>query len=102
MRLIDFQCSHKKCQGIIKFIEVYLWKAFENTWTQVLVYYESDSSLKTRRVFTRREKIFVKFKKMRGEEETILMYKVKAKDRKHLTNKKPILDITSQDRIPIL
>ena len=49
--------SQKKCQGIIKLIEVYLWKYFENTWT-VQVYYESGLSFKTRRVFKRREKIF--------------------------------------------
>ena len=46
--------------------------------------------------------IFLKLKKMRGEEETILKHKVKAKDNNHLTNKKPILDIMSQDVIPIL
>ena len=39
---------------------------------------------------------------MGGEEETILKHKVKAKDKDHLTNKKPKLDIMSQDRIPIL
>ena len=39
---------------------------------------------------------------MGGEEETILKHKVKARDKNHLTNKKPILDITSQNRIPIL
>ena len=44
----------------------------------------------------------LKLKKMGGEEETILKHKVKARDRNHLTNKKPILDILSQDRIPIL
>ena len=38
---------------------------------------------------------------MGGEEEAILKYKVKAKDKDHLTNKKPKLDIMSQDRIPI-
>ena len=38
---------------------------------------------------------------MGGEEETILKHKVKAKDKDHLTNKKPKLDIMSQDRIPI-
>ena len=39
---------------------------------------------------------------MGGVEETILKHKVKAKDKDHLTNKKPKLDIMSQDRIPIL
>ena len=39
---------------------------------------------------------------MGGDEWTILKHKVKAKDKNHLTNKKPILDIMSQDRIPIL
>ena len=42
----------------------------------------------------------MKLKKMGGEEETIQKNKVKARDKKHLTNKKPILDIMSQDRIP--
>ena len=44
----------------------------------------------------------MKLKRMGGEEETILKYKVKARDKNHLTNKKPILDIMSQYRIPIL
>ena len=39
---------------------------------------------------------------MGGEEETILKHKVKARDKNHLTNKNPILDIMSQDRILIL
>ena len=39
---------------------------------------------------------------MGGEEETILKHKVKARDKDHLTNKKPILDIMSQNRILIL
>ena len=39
---------------------------------------------------------------MGGEEETILKHEVKARDRNHLTNKKPTLDIMSQDRILIL
>ena len=39
---------------------------------------------------------------MGGEEEIILKHKVKARDKNHLTNKKPRLDIISQDRIPIL
>ena len=45
---------------------------------------------------------FLKLKKMGGDEETILKHKVKAKEKNHLTNKKSILDIMSQDRIPIL
>ena len=45
---------------------------------------------------------FLKLKKMGGEEGAILKYKVKARDKNHLTNKKPILDIISQDRTPIL
>ena len=36
---------------------------------------------------------------MGGDEETILKHKVKARDKNHLTNKKPILDIMSQYRI---
>ena len=39
---------------------------------------------------------------MRGEEEAILKHKVRARDKNHLTNKKPILDIMYQDRILIL
>ena len=39
---------------------------------------------------------------MGGEEETILKHKVIAKNKDHLTNKKPKLDIMSQDRILIL
>ena len=39
---------------------------------------------------------------MGGEEETTLKHKVKAKEKNHLTNNKPILDIMCQDRIPIL
>ena len=39
---------------------------------------------------------------MGREEETILKHKVKDKDKIHLTNKKPKLDIMSQDRILIL
>ena len=38
---------------------------------------------------------------MGGEEWTILKNKVKARDKNHITNKKPILDIMSQDRILI-
>ena len=44
----------------------------------------------------------MKLKKMGGEEGIILKHKVKARDKNHLTNKKPILDIMSQYRIPIL
>ena len=39
---------------------------------------------------------------MGGVKETILKHKVKAKDKDHLTNKKPKLEIMSQDRIPII
>ena len=39
---------------------------------------------------------------MGGEERIILKHKVKAKEKNHLTNKKSILDIMSQDRIPTL
>ena len=52
-------------------------------------------------VFKRRDKT-LKLKNMGGEEETILKHKVKAKDKNHLTNKKPILDIMSQNTILIL
>ena len=44
----------------------------------------------------------MKLKKMGGEEGTILKHNVKSRDKNHLTNKKPILDIMSQYRIPIL
>ena len=44
----------------------------------------------------------MKLKKVGGEEETILKHRVKARDKNHLTNEKPILDIMCQDRIPIL
>ena len=53
--------------------------------------------------FSKGGRRFLKLKKMEGEEEAILKHKVKAKDKDHLTNKKPKkLDIMSQDRIPIL
>ena len=39
---------------------------------------------------------------MGGEEGVILKHKVNAKDKDHITNKKPKLDIMSQNRIPIL
>ena len=44
----------------------------------------------------------MKLKKVGGEEENILKHKVKARDKNHLTNKKPILDIMSQDKMPII
>ena len=44
----------------------------------------------------------MKLKKMGGEEEPILKHKVKDKEKNYLNNKKPILDIMSQDRILIL
>ena len=37
---------------------------------------------------------------MGGDEKTILKHKVKAKDKDHLTNKKPKFDIMSQYIIP--
>ena len=52
--------------------------------------------------FSKGGRIFLKLKKMGGEEGTILKHKVKVREKNHLTNKKPILDIMSQDRIPIL
>ena len=39
---------------------------------------------------------------MGGDERTILKNKVKAREKNHLTKKKPTLDIMSQDKIPIL
>ena len=45
---------------------------------------------------------FLKLKKMGGDEGTILKHKVISREKNHLTNKKPTLDIMSQDRIPIL
>ena len=39
---------------------------------------------------------------MGGEEDTILKHKIKARDKNHLTYKKSILDIMSQDKIPSL
>ena len=39
---------------------------------------------------------------MGGDEGTILKHNVKDRDKNHLTNKKPILDIMSQDKIPFL
>ena len=49
----------------------------------------------------KREKI-LKLKKMGGDEGTILKHKVKAREKKCLTNKKPTFDMISQYRIPIL
>ena len=43
----------------------------------------------------------MKLKKIGGYEETILKHKVKAREKNRLTNKKPILEIMSQDIIPI-
>ena len=45
---------------------------------------------------------FLKLKKVGGDEGTILKHKVKARDKNHLTNKNPILDTMSQDKVPIL
>ena len=39
---------------------------------------------------------------MGGEEEAILKHKVKARDKNHITNKKPKFNIMSQYRIPII
>ena len=58
--------------------------------------------LKKQEHFSKTERRFVKLKMMGGEEGTILKHKVKAKDKDHLTNKKPKHDIMIQDRIPIL
>ena len=52
--------------------------------------------------FQKEEEDFFKLKKMGGKQDTILKHNVKAGDKNHLTNKKPILDIMSQYRIPIL
>ena len=52
--------------------------------------------------FPKRGGRFLKLKNMGGEEETIIKHKVKSRDNNHLTNKKPVLDIMSQDRILIL
>ena len=43
----------------------------------------------------------MKLKKMGGDEGTILKHNIKAREKNHVTNKKPTLDIMSQDRIPI-
>ena len=52
--------------------------------------------------FSKGGRIFLKFKKMGGDEGNILKHKVKVREKNHLTNKKPILDIMSQDRILII
>ena len=52
--------------------------------------------------FSKGGRRLLKLKKIGGDEGTILKHKVKARDENHLTNKKPILDIMSQDIIPIL
>ena len=52
--------------------------------------------------FSKGGRRFLKLKKMGGDEETILKHKVKARDKNHLTNKKPLRNIMIQDRIPIL
>ena len=44
----------------------------------------------------------MKLKKIRGDEETILKHKIKAREKNCVTNKNPTLDIKSQCRIPIL
>ena len=46
--------------------------------------------------------MFLKLKKMGGDEGTILKHKVKAREKNHLTNKKTTLDTMSQYRILIL
>ena len=50
--------------------------------------------------FEKDEKV-LKMKNGVGDEEAILKHKVKARDKNHLTNNKPILDIMSQDKILI-
>ena len=52
--------------------------------------------------FSKGGRSFLKLKKMGGEEGTILKHEVKSREKNHLTNKNPILDIMGQDRIPIL
>ena len=52
--------------------------------------------------FSKGGRIFLKLKNMGGEEETILKHKVKAREKNHLTHKKPTLNIMSQDRISII
>ena len=52
--------------------------------------------------FSKGGRRFLKLKKMGGKGGTVLKNKVKYKEKNHLTNNKPILDIMSQDRILIL
>ena len=52
--------------------------------------------------FSKGGRRFLKLKKMGGDEGTILKYKVKAREKNRLTNKKPTLDTMSQYRILIL
>ena len=59
------------------------------------------NQVKKQEEFSKGGRIFLKRKKMGGEEGIVLEHKVKARDKNHLTNKKPILDIMSQDRILI-
>ena len=58
--------------------------------------------LKKQEEFSKGGRRFFKLKKMEGDKETILKHKVKAKEKNHLTNKKLIFSIMSQDRIPII
>ena len=51
--------------------------------------------------YSKEERRFLKLKKMGGEEETILMHKIKVREKNNLSNKKPTLGIMSQDRILI-
>ena len=51
--------------------------------------------------FSKGGRMFLKLKKMGGDEGTILKHKVKDKEKNRITNKKSILDIMSQDKIPI-
>ena len=76
-------------------------KMFENTWTQVQLYYKSNSSLKQEE-FSKGGRRFLKLKKMGGDEETILKHKIKAREKNRLTNKKPTLDTMIQCSITIL
>ena len=50
--------------------------------------------------FSKGGRRFLKLKKMGGDEGTSLKHKVKAREKIHLTNKKPTLNIMSQCRIP--
>ena len=51
--------------------------------------------------FSKGGRRFLKLKKMGGDKWTILKHKIKAREKNHLTKKKPILDIMSRDIIPI-